>query len=121
MSLTNAIIKKLKEEGSIPTVILFSDVDTWPEVPYVCVKPEAGSIPGTRQYRIIAHAAEKQFSVLENYILVELDRLLLGRMSDSEGNYYKLSANGYTDISQEPGDITYFMEQIYYTPMRKAQ
>jgi hypothetical protein len=117
MSLVNAIIDKLKT-GSIQEVILFSDQDVFPEPPYVIIKPEYGVIQNTRQFRIIVHHQKGQFDTLENYVLVELDHLLLNDIEDNEGNKYKLYVNGFTDITPEQMDNTYFMERFYYTPLR---
>jgi hypothetical protein len=115
--LINAIINKLKT-GSIPHVVLFSDTDVFPEPPYVVVKPEFGVIANTRQFRIIIHHHKGQFDALENYALIELDTLLTGDIEDGEGNRYKLYANGFTDVTPEQTDNTYFMERFYYSPMR---
>jgi hypothetical protein len=115
--LVNAIIAKLKT-GSIPNVVLFSDIDVFPEPPYVVVKPEFGVLPNTRQFRIIAHHQKGRFDALENYVMVELDALIAGEVEDNEGNRYKLYANGFTDITPEPVDNTYFMEKFYYSPLR---
>ena len=115
-SLVNAIIKKLKT-GTIPTVILFSDQDVFPDPPYVVVKPEIGIIENTRAYRIIAHYQRGKFDLLERYVLNELDSLLLGDIDDDDGARYKLYVSGFTDITAEPTDNSYFMERIYYTPL----
>ena len=115
MSLENAIINKLKT-GTIPTVVLFSDQDVFPEPPYVVVKPEIGVVINTRQYRIIAHMMQGQFDDLQNYCLIELDKLLLNEVEDEESRY-KLYVGGYTDITPEQTDNTYFMERIYYSPL----
>jgi hypothetical protein len=117
MSLVNAIISKLKT-GSISNVVLFSDTDVFPEPPYVVVKPEFGVIQNTRQFRVIVHHQRGQFDVLEKYTLQELDTLLSGEIEDDEGNRYKLYANGFTDITPEQIDNTYFMERLYYSPLR---
>ena len=117
--LVNAIVDKLKQ-GTIPTVYLFSDTDTVPEPPYVVVKPETGSLPNTRQFRIIVHANQGQFDLLEKYAFIELDRMLLGGVIDDEGYRYKLYVNGFTDIMPEPDDNTFFMERIYFTPLRSG-
>jgi len=117
MSLVNAIVKKLKT-GSIPNVILFSDVDIFPEPPYVVVKPENGSINNTRQFRIIVHIKMGKFDDLENYCFNELDNLLLNDIYDDEGNKYKLFLNGFTDVTPEPDDNTYFCERMYFTPLK---
>ena len=117
MSLINAMLDKLKQ-GSIKNVILFSDQDVFPEPPYVVVKPEAGSIENTRQFRIVVHMKQGQFDELNNYCLFELDALLLsGLIEDEEDGQYKLYVNGYTDITPEPTDNTYFMERFYFTPL----
>jgi len=114
--LTNAIIEILKT-GSIPNVVLFSDEDVIPEPPYIVVKPENGVINKTRQFRIIIHHKKGFFDELENYTLVELDSLLTETIEDEDGSRYKLYADTYTDVMQEPEDNTYFMERIYYTPL----
>jgi len=116
-ALANAIIDKLRT-GSIPTVVLFSDNDVFPEPPYVVVKPEIGVIENTRTFRIIAHAEKGRFDFLEDYVLKELDSLLLADyLVDEEGGRFKLNAYGYTDITPEEIDNTYFMERIYYCPL----
>lgn len=114
--MVNDIIARLRE-GSIKKVVLFGDSDKMPPTPYVVVKPEFGAISNTRQFRIIAHAQKGDFDKLNDYVLKELDTLLLGGIDDDEGNRYKLYPNGFTDITPEPDDTTYFMERLYYTPM----
>ena len=113
---TNAIIKKL-EQGTIKKIVLFSDQDVFPEPPYVCVKPEQGILEGTRAYRIIAHEKQGMFDQLEDYVLIELDRLLAGTLTDDDGSHYRLRPNGYTDIFPDREDNTYFMERLYYVPL----
>jgi hypothetical protein len=122
--LVNTIIDKLQtssfsngEKGVKSNIILFSDVDVFPEPPYVVIKPEAGTLENTRQFRIIAHARKGEYDKLEKYILNELDALLLGEINDNEGGRYKLYNGGYTDVFPEDTDNTYFMEHIYYTPL----
>ena len=124
MSLENAIIDKLKKSSIYnkneknPNIVLFSDEDTFPEPPYVVVKPESGVIEGTRAYRIIVHNTKGNFDELQNYTLVELDQLLLsGHITDEEGARYKLQAAGFTDITPESIDNSYFMERIYTAPL----
>lgn len=123
--LTDVIIAKLKKssfsnmkDGEDSNIILFSDTDVFPEPPYVVVKPEFGVGANTRQFRIIAHHKKGFFEVLDKYVLKELDELLLGGIEDDKGNRYNLYANGYTDIMPEPTDNTYFMERLYFTPLR---
>jgi len=125
MGIESAIMKILKEsslsnkkENKLSNIILFSDVDKFPEPPYVVIKPETGTIENTRQYRIIAHHKKGFFDELNDYVLVELDSLLLNKnITDDEGNRYKLNPLGFTDIMPEPADNTYFMERLYYTPI----
>jgi hypothetical protein len=124
MSLENAIIDKLKTSSIYngneenPNIILFSDVDTFPNPPYVVVKPENGVIDSTRSYRIIVHNKQGYQDELRNYTLIELDQLLLsGHIKDEEGARYKLQAAGYTDVTPEGIDNTYFMERIYTAPL----
>ena len=115
--LSNLIINKLKT-GTIENVILFSDVDTFPEPPYVVVKTESGIMPNTRNYRIITHMQKGQADELEDYAFKELDDLLLSDyLIDDEGGRYKLYSNGYTDVTAEKEDNSYFMERIFYTPL----
>jgi len=114
--LENAIIRKLKT-GSIPTVVYFSDVDTFPAPPYVVVKPEIGVLEGTRAFRIIVHERKGMADKLSDYTLIELDSLLAGNIDDREGSRYKLLPNGYTDITPEPTDNSFFMERMYYSPL----
>ena len=114
--LVNAIIDKLKT-GSIKKIILFSDTEVFPDPPYVVVKPEVGVMEKTRSYRIIAHNKKGQFDALEEYTLKELDNLLLGGLTDDKGNRYKLYANGFTDITSNQIDDSYFMERIYIAPL----
>ena len=113
------IVARLKE-GSIPNVIPYANGMKTPPPPYVAVKPETGVIPNTRQIRITAHHNEGQFEVLEHYVLTELDQLLLGGITGTGGGRYTLYANGYTDITAEPGGNTYYMERIYYAPLLAA-
>jgi len=130
MKLATLIIEKLKqcsiyreekneETGEITSnVVLFSDVDVFPATPYVVVKPEVGVRDKTRSYRIIVHMEKGQLNELEDFVLTELDSLLLNVcLNDEDGGRYKLFANGYTDVTSEKIDNTYFMERIYYTPM----
>lgn len=116
--LGNLIVKILKG-GSIPNVVYFGDVDVFPEPPYVVVKPENGVNEGTRTYRIIAHINNKTGGSdrLEDYVLKELDSLLLGNLDDEEGSRYKLFVSGYTDLTPSPTDNSYFMERLYSTPL----
>ena len=124
----NAIVKALQKssfwngkEGAGSNIVVFSDTDAFPEPPYVVVKPEAGSVAGTRQFRIIAHCAagEAPLDRLEDFTLVELDKLLLGGIED-EGSRFYLHAGGYTDVTPEGDDGTYFMERIYYVPLGRG-
>jgi len=117
--LANLIIKAL-EKGSIPTVVLYSDTDVMPEPPYVVVKPETGGVPSTRQYRVIVHHVKGQLDRLEAYTLHEIDELLPGSVSDDEGSRYKLYKSGYTDVTAEPHDGSYFMERVYFAPMLRT-
>lgn len=114
--MVNDIIARLKK-GSIPNVVPFANGMKVPPPPYVVVKPEAGAVPGTRQYRIIVHHNQGMFDVLEKYTLVELDSLLRNGVEDGKGGRYKLYANGYTDITAEPGGDTCFMERLYTVPL----
>jgi len=114
--LGNSIIDALSK-GSIKPVLLFSDTDIMPSPPYVVVKPETGAIPGTRQYRIIVHHRQGFADDLEKYTLGELDELLPGLIKDDDGKCYLLRKGGYTDITPEGDDNTFFMERIYYTPL----
>ena len=114
---TSSIWNGIKGQGS--NIILFSDNDVLPEPPYIAVKPETGAMPNTRQFRIIAHMRQGEFDKLEDFTLTELDGLLLGGIEDKEGSRYKLQANGYTDIMPDVDDNTYFMERMYYAPLRK--
>jgi len=113
--LLNAIIAKLKK-GSIKNVIAFGDTDIIPEMPYVVVKPEKGAIENTRQYRIIVHHNRGMFDELEAYAMKEIDQLLPSHI-DFAGSRYKLYKGGYTDITAEPHDNTYFFERIFYVPL----
>ena len=115
--LVNVIINKLKT-GSIPSVVMFSDTGKFPEIPYVVVKPEPGVEERTPSYRIIAHMAKGQADALEDYVLIELDQLLLeGGLKDSDGSGYKLFVNGFTDITPNQTDDSYYMERMYFTPL----
>lgn len=119
--LANVIIERLKKSSIANkngnNIILFSDVDVIPDVPYVVVKPENGVNKNTRQYRIIVHMKQGMADALEDYVLKELDSILLGVIDDEDGNRYKLYADNYTDITPEPEDNSYFMERLYYTPL----
>jgi len=123
--LANLIIDTLKKSSIYngneenPNIILFSDTDTFPEPPYVVVKPETGIKENTRSYRIIVHMQKGQIDELEDFTLVELDTLLLNTYFDDEKtkSRYKLYSAGWTDITTERLDNSYFMERIYYTPI----
>ena len=114
--LLNAIIERLKK-GSIKNVVAFSDTDVIPKMPYVVVKPENGAIENTRQYRIIVHHTQGRLDELEAYAMNEIDRLLSGHIS-FQGSRYKLYKGGYTDITVEPQDGTYFFERLFYSPLQ---
>jgi hypothetical protein len=118
MGLSNAIINTLKQ-GSIPRIILFSDTDTFPEPPYVVVKMESGIREGTRGIRIIVHNKIGFFDDINAYALKELDSWLIdnGMIYDEDGDRYKLYPEGYTDITPDEGDNTYFMERLYSCPL----
>ena len=127
--MTNAVINALKKsslwngkDGDESNIVLFSDTDTFPEPPYIIVKPEAGAVANTRQFRIIVHAAATSapLDMLEDFVFGELDGLLLGGVQDEEGGRYNLYLNGYTDITPVGDDNTYFMERIYFAPMRSG-
>jgi len=105
--MVNDIIKALKK-GSIKTVLLYSDTNGSPAPPYVVVKPETGTMPNTRQFRIIVYHMQGKFDELEKYTLIELDQLLAG---------IKLYKNGYSDVTSEMTDKTFFMERLYIVPM----
>lgn len=111
-----ALIQETLKAGSIPTVIIFG-IDTFPEPPYVCIKPEVGVVDNTRNYKVIAHVAPEFVSGLENYVLIELDSLLLGTLTDADGSQYRLRPAGYDDIRSALDDSTYFMARNYFTPM----
>jgi hypothetical protein len=116
MPLINCIIKAL-EKGTIKRVVAFSDMDTAPDVPYVVVKSEAGSIENTRQYRIIVHHRQGYSDELNEYAMAEIDRLLPGTVDAEDGSRYKLYKGGYTDITPEKQDNAFFMERIFYAPL----
>jgi hypothetical protein len=111
----NTVITVLKK-GSIPKIILYSDTEVFPAPPYVVVKPETGPLPNTRGIRIIAHHRKGQYDILEKYILSEIADLLLCGLTGAEGEKYRLYSAGYTDITPEPSDNSYFMERILYMP-----
>ena len=122
--LINLIINKLKESSIYngneknPNIIAFSDTDVFPEPPYAVVKPETGIMKNTRSFRIIAHMQKGNLDNLEDYVLKELDSLLLKNyLDDGEGGRYKLYVSGYTDVAPENIDNTYYMERIYFTPI----
>jgi hypothetical protein len=125
--LINAIIKKLKTSSFTPRVVLFGDTDENLKPPYVVVKPEAGSIGDTRQFRIIAHVRQGDYDKLDGFIFGELSRLLIyGEpgdnkrvfLTDDEGGRYRLNCGGYTDITTDVSDNTIFMERLFYQPFR---
>jgi len=120
----NLIIDKLKKSSIYngdeknPNIILFSDQDTFPEPPYVVVKPEVGITDKTRTYRIIVHMEKGFIDELEDYVLKELDQLLVSDyLIDSDGSRYKLFISGYTDVNPEKIDNSYFMERLYTIPL----
>ena len=116
MELLNSIIAAL-EKGSIKKVIAFSDTNEMPNTPYVVVKSETGVITNTRQYRIIIHFDRGMSDYLNAYAMTEIDKLLPGQVTDEEGSRYKLYKGGYTDVTPEPQDNTFFMERIFYAPL----
>jgi len=124
MSIENVLLEILKKSSfsnkkeDNSNIILFSDQDVFPEPPYVVIKPETGIIENTRQYRIIAHHKKGFYDELNDYTLKELDELILNKViTDNKGGRYKLFSLGFTDITPEPTDNTYFMERLYYTPI----
>ena len=125
MSLVNAIINKLKKssvwngkEEPESNIVLFSDVDVFPDAPYIVVKSEIGIMENTRSYRIIVHMNRTNYDRLEDFVLKELDSLLLkDYLNDDEGGRYKLYPNGFTDVTPEKTDNTYYAERLYYTPL----
>jgi hypothetical protein len=124
-TVANLIIKKLKttfiwnkKEGEESNIILFSDIDVFSITPYVVVKPESGILENTRAYRIIVHMNKGELDILENFVLVKLDKLLLSDyLKDNDGGRYKLRASGYTDVTPEKMDNSYFMERLYFVPL----
>ena len=122
-TIVNLIINRLKtssiynNDEDSPNIILFSDVDVFPEPPYVVVKPETGLTEGTRSYRIIVHMQQGQADELEEFTLNELDSLLLCTLKDSDGAHYRLQVSGYSDITPSKIDNSYFMERMYTTPI----
>jgi len=114
--LANAVIKSLKN-GTIPNVVFFSDTDTFPAPPYVVVKLESGSQANTRLIRIIVHHKKGMADELQNYTMLEIDELFVSPIEDDEGNRYRLYKSGYTDITPETDDNTYFMERIFTVPL----
>ena len=114
--LGNAILRILKG-SSIPNAVLFSDQDVNQEPPYVIVRPSNGILDRTRRYRIMVYHQKGFSDALEDYVLNELDSLLLsGYIEDEDGGRYKLYPSGYTDLTPIPEENVYFMERIYYTP-----
>jgi hypothetical protein len=125
MSLVNAIINKLKtssiwngKEEPESNIVLFSDVDVFPDAPYIVVKPETGIMENTQNFRIIVHMNKGKYDELKNFVFIELDNLLLkDYLNDGEGGRYKLYPVGFTDVTPERIDNTYFAERIYFTPL----
>ena len=115
--LVNAI-KTALEKGSIKRVVFFSDTDIFPEPPYVVIKMETGSQANTRQCRIIVHHKQGMADELEQYTMIEIDELLFNEpLVDIDGDTYDVFKNGYTDITPEPDDNTYFMERLFLVPL----
>jgi len=112
--LTNTIIKKLKE-GSIKNVFLFSDIEEYPEPPYVIVRPVASS-GDRREIKIMAYHSRGRSNELSVYIMNEVNKLLGDEVHDTDGSRYKLVKNGYTDITAITDDNCYFMERSYLVP-----
>jgi len=113
--LINAVISRLKS-GSIRNIIAFSDYDEPPPVPYVVVKSESGIVENTQQVRIMVHNSKGRMDEIRHYTIIELEQLLGDYVYDDEGNRYKLTKSGFTDITPERDDQTYFMERIYLSP-----
>ena len=124
MPINSAIVERLKT-GSIKSVILFADGMEIPPPPYVVVKPEAGAIPGTRQYRIFAHTRQGHADEIDEYIFSELPRLLLSneneprvRLKDENGRVYQLQSGDWFDVRLEDSDKTIYMERIFFHPFK---
>ena len=124
MPINNAIVERLKT-GSIKSVILFADGIKIPPPPYVVVKPEAGTILGTRQCRIFVHTKQGRIDELDKYIFTELPKLLVSnekelrvRLKDEEGRIYQLQSGDWFDVRLEGSDNTIYMERKFFYPFK---
>jgi len=108
------VIARLRE-GSIKSVILFSDSMEVPAPPCVIVKPEAGVRSGTRSIRIIVRHKVGSYDELEAYVPRELDELLAGGFDGRSGRL-KLHPSGFADVATDAGGGGIYMERVYCVP-----
>jgi len=114
--LVNKIIEILKT-GSIKNIVLFGDGMKIPPTPYVVIKPETGSIPGTRQFRFFVHMEQGRQEELDNYLFTELAELLLKeKIKDDENKLHILYSGEWFDVRADEQEKTICMERIFYFP-----
>jgi len=112
--MVNDIIARLKG-GSIKKVVLFGDSEKMPAPPYVVVKPEADTGNETLRVRIIAHADQGNYNLLNEYVTNELTRLLKrhrmnGRMERGRNEWHGVITGN--------DDKTIAMERVFVFPRR---
>jgi hypothetical protein len=124
--LVKAIVERLKT-GTIKNIVPFANSMKIPPPPYAVVKPEVGAVPGTRQFRVIAHVEQGRMEELEKYVFTELPELLLTgkdgqkvRLKDGDGRVYRLRSGDWTDVRPDGEGGTICMERIFYIPFKIA-
>jgi hypothetical protein len=111
------VVAKLKT-GSLKTVVPFGTKPT--AIPYVVVKQEKAPGNETR-FRIVAHAAQGQQSILNAYIFHELSDLMTGfEADDVNTNHFKIeepNEKEWVGVAAISDDNTISMERSFYAPL----
>ena len=107
------IVAKLKT-GSVKAVVPFGS--KLPAPPYTVVKPEI--VPGVgRRFRIIAHRAQGDQTLLEDYILEVLGLLRFFQATSRHGALNRLGLEeSITDVVALSDDSTISMEAAFIMP-----
>jgi len=108
------IIARLRE-GSIKRVVLFENSEKMPPPPYVVVKPEADTGNETLRVRIIVHADQGNYDLLDKYVTQELTLLLKrhrmnGRMERGRNEWH--------GVIEGNDDKTIALERVFVFPRR---
>jgi hypothetical protein len=118
--LIDGVYKRLKE-GSIKGVVLFGDSLRVPPPPYVCLKPEPGTLHDRQNFRIIVHRNPGEQRLLETYLFEELDALFNHRvwLEQADGGKFRvLSTGDWYGPYAEDSDKSIVMERMFYAPKR---